>query len=90
MDNLTRVEGANTVVLLEGASDQNAVEALAERFGRNLWDKGVSVVAMSGVSGFGDFLHGLKGPGGFDVLISGLCDEVGIIQFTSTTRHLTT
>ena len=75
LDNLTRVTATNTVVLVEGASDQNAVEALAGRVGRNLTDEGVSVVAMGGAAGFGDHLDDLHDHGGFVVRIAGLCDE---------------
>lgn len=78
MDNLTQVPGISTFVLVEGASDQNAVEALAERLGRNLRGEGVSVVAMGGASGFSDYLDDLKGPRGFDVRLAGLCDEAEI------------
>ena len=77
-DSLAPVTAINTVVLVEGASDQNAVEALAERVGRNLENEGVSVQAMGGASGFGDYLDDLKGPRGFDVRIAGLCDEAEI------------
>jgi predicted ATP-dependent endonuclease of OLD family len=42
------VNGAQTVVLVEGASDKSAIEALAQRRGRNLAAEGISLVAMSG------------------------------------------
>lgn len=67
--------GIETVVLVEGASDQNAVEALAERLGRDFRDERVSVMAMGGASGFGDHLADLKGQRAFDVRLGGLCDE---------------
>lgn len=62
-----------SVVLVEGVSDQLALEALAERRGRNLDAEGVSVVAMGGATTIGRFLD-LFGPQGFDVGLAGLCD----------------
>jgi hypothetical protein len=61
------------VVLVEGVSDQVAVEALAERRGRNLDDEGISIVPMGGAKTIGSFLA-LFGPEGFDVRLAGLCD----------------
>ncbi len=60
------------VVLVEGVSDLNAVEALAARSGRNLEEEGVSVVAMGGASALAVYLHELRG---FTGPIAGLCDE---------------
>jgi hypothetical protein len=64
---------ARTVVLVEGVSDQLALEALAERRGRNLDAEGISVVPMGGATNIGSFL-GLFGPQGLDVRLAGLCD----------------
>lgn len=58
------------VVLVEGASDQVAVETLAERYGRNLEREGVSVVAIGGAHAIGRRLAGLDR----DVRTAGLCD----------------
>lgn len=65
---------AQTVVLVEGVSDQLAVEALAERFGRNLAAEGVMVLPMGGATNIGHFLDRF-GPRGSGVRIAGLCDE---------------
>ena len=62
-----------TVVLVEGVSDQRAVQALARRFGRDLAAEGVAVVPMGGATNIGRFLDRL-GPGGSDVRLVGLCD----------------
>jgi hypothetical protein len=62
-----------TVVLVEGISDQLAVEALAERRGRNLVAEGISVVPMGGATNIGGFLD-LFGPQGYDAKLAGLCD----------------
>jgi hypothetical protein len=62
-----------TVVLVEGISDQRALEALAERRGRNLGDEGVSIVPIGGAQAIGSFLDRF-GPQGLDVRLAGLCD----------------
>jgi hypothetical protein len=64
---------ARTVVLVEGISDQRALEALAERRGRNLDAESVSIVPIGGAHAIGSFLD-LYGPRGFDVRLAGLCD----------------
>lgn len=61
------------VVLVEGISDKCAVEALAERRGRDLDAEGVSVVAIGGAHAIGRFLRRF-GPQGLDVNLAGLCD----------------
>jgi AAA domain, putative AbiEii toxin, Type IV TA system/Overcoming lysogenization defect protein-like, TOPRIM domain len=65
---------ARTVVLVEGMSDQLAIEALAERRGRNLDADGVAIVPMGGARTIASFLR-LFGPGGFNLKLAGLCDE---------------
>jgi hypothetical protein len=62
-----------SVVLVEGISDQCAVEALAERRGRNLAAEGVAVVPIGGAQAIGKFLL-RYGPQGLDVRLAGLCD----------------
>ena len=61
------------VVLVEGISDKCALEALAERRGRNLDAEGVSIVPIGGAQAIGRFLN-LYGPQGLDVRLAGLCD----------------
>lgn len=61
------------VVLVEGVSDQVAVEALAERRGRNLHAEGISVVPIGGAQAIGGFLEQF-GPEGLGVRLAGLCD----------------
>src|SRR5437763_1483976 len=60
-------------VLVEGISDRCAVEALAERRGRDLVAEGVSVVPIGGAQAIGRFLTQF-GPAGLDVRLAGLCD----------------
>ncbi|HYZ20176.1 MAG TPA: TOPRIM nucleotidyl transferase/hydrolase domain-containing protein [Gaiellaceae bacterium] len=61
------------VVLVEGRSDRFALEALAERRGRNLDAEGVSIVEIGGAQAIGRFLERF-GPRGLDVRLAGLCD----------------
>jgi len=61
------------VVLVEGISDQVALEALAERRRRNLDAEHISVVPIGGARSIGRFLD-LFGPQGLDVGLAGLCD----------------
>jgi hypothetical protein len=68
-----QAELARTVVLVEGVSDRAALEALAERSGRDLDAEGVSVVPIGGAHGIGRVLD-LLGPRGLDVKLAGLCD----------------
>jgi hypothetical protein len=62
-----------TVVLVEGASDQAAVEVLARRRGRDLADEGISIVSMGGATNIGHYLRRL-GPDGDNLRLAGLCD----------------
>ena len=64
---------ASTVVLVEGRSDQAALEALAARHGRELEAEGVDVVRMGGAHAIGRFLE-RYGPQGLDLRLAGLCD----------------
>ena len=54
-------------------SDQRAVEALAERRGRDLRAQRVSVLPIGGAQAIGGFLN-LFGPAGLDVRLAGICD----------------
>jgi len=64
---------ARAAILVEGASDQAALEALAERRGRDLRAEGVAVVPMGGATNIGRFLA-LLGPHGLGARLAGLCD----------------
>jgi hypothetical protein len=61
------------VILVEGISDQLALEALAGRRGRDLAADGVRVVAMGGAKNIGRFLERL-GPRGSHLTLAGLYD----------------
>jgi hypothetical protein len=73
---------ARAVVLVEGISDRVALQALAERRGRNLEAEGVAIVPMGGAQAIGRFLDRF-GPRGLDLRLAGLCDA----QEESDFRH---
>lgn len=60
-------------MLVEGISDRLALEALAERRGRNLEAEGVSVLPIGGAQAVGRYVEEL-GPRGLRVRLAGLCD----------------
>jgi hypothetical protein len=62
------------VVLVEGVSDQRAVEALAALRDRDLTRDGVCVVPIGGAMGVARFLR-LFGPKGLAANVRGLCDD---------------
>jgi hypothetical protein len=64
---------SRAVVLVEGVSDQVALEALAERRGRNLSAEDISILPMGGATNIRSFLD-LFGPEGLNVRLAGLCD----------------
>ncbi|MBV9732024.1 MAG: ATP-dependent endonuclease [Verrucomicrobia bacterium] len=66
-------EEGRTIVLVEGLSDKAAIDALAKRYGRNLRDEGITIVAIGGATKIWRFLD-LLGPRGLSVKVSGLCD----------------
>ncbi len=70
---LARAEGARTVALVEGVSDQIAVEALARRQGRDMAAEGIVVLPVGGAHGAPRYLRRF-GPGGAGARLAGLCD----------------
>ena len=72
-DALERAQDARCVVLVEGISDQIAVETLAGLQGRDLAAEGVVVVPIGGAHAVGRFLAQF-GPSGAGMRITGLCD----------------
>jgi len=75
-----RMSEVRAVVLVEGMSDQRAIEALARRRGLDLAAEGVAIVPMGGATTIGRFL-GEYGPRGRDLPLAGLCDagEAGFV-----------
>jgi hypothetical protein len=70
---LVRAEAARAVVLVEGVSDQIAVETLAGRRGRDLAAEGIVVLPVGGAHGVTRYLR-LFGPEGTGARLAGLCD----------------
>jgi hypothetical protein len=66
---LERIGDARAVVLVEGFSDQIALETLAARRGRDLQREGVVVVPIGGAQALGRFLTQFR-----DRRLAGLCD----------------
>ena len=70
---LTRVAESRGVVLVEGISDQIALETLAGRRGRDLGGEGVVVFPVGGAHAITTYLDRF-GPRGADLALAGLCD----------------
>jgi hypothetical protein len=64
---------ARAAILVEGWSDQAALEALARRRGRDLLAEGIVVVPIGGATNVQRFVQAL-GPRGLGVRLAGLCD----------------
>jgi hypothetical protein len=70
---LERARAASTVALVEGVSDQIAVETLAGRLGPDLMAAGIVVLPVGGAHGVARYLRRF-GPQGTGVRLAGLCD----------------
>ena len=70
---LAKVADAQAVVLVEGVSDQIAVETAALRHGRDLAAERTVVLPMGGAHAFARYLTQL-GPAGAGMRLAGLCD----------------
>jgi len=70
---LAKAAVADAVVLVEGVSDQAAVETLAGRRGRDLAAEGVVVVPVGGAHAVTRYLTRF-GPAGAGLVLAGLCD----------------
>jgi hypothetical protein len=67
-------------VLVEGISDQRALEALAARRARDLDAECIAIVPMGGAQNLGSFLERF-GPQGMDARLAGLCDVAQEVYF---------
>jgi hypothetical protein len=79
-DALERARNARSVVLVEGISDQIAVETLASLQARDLAKEGVAVVPIGGAQSVVKFLAHF-GPAGIGLRVSGLCDAAEARHF---------
>ena len=70
---LEKVGDAWAIILVEGISDQIALETLAARRGRDLDAEGVAILPMGGAHAIRLYLTRF-GPNGADVKLAGLCD----------------
>ena len=70
---LAQAESARAVVLVEGISDQLALETLAGRQGRDLAAAGIVIVPMGGAHAITRFLLRF-GPKGEGLTVTGMCD----------------
>ncbi len=70
---LAKVQGARAAVLVEGISDQIALETLALRRGRDLDAEGVVILPIGGAYAITRYLKQF-GPGGAGLTLAGLCD----------------
>jgi len=67
------LKGIRAAIFVEGVSDQQALDALARRRGRDLEAEGVSIVPMGGAHGIRRFLDEY-GPLGMGLRLAGVCD----------------
>lgn len=79
-------EAGQAVILVEGVSDQRAVETLARRQGRDLHSEDIAVIPIAGATNLARFLD-LLGPGGHDVPVAGLCDAGEEREFRAALDH---
>lgn len=70
---LATIESARCVVLVEGISDQIALDALAARRGRDLTAEGILIVPVGGAHAIERYLARL-GPDGAGLAVTGMCD----------------
>ncbi len=70
---LARDANASAVILVEGWSDQAAIDTLARRRGWDLRAEGILTLPIGGVTNLGAFIQVL-GTSGLDLRLAGLCD----------------
>ena len=80
LPHLSDDDHVRAVILVEGVSDQAAVEALAARRRRDLATEGVGVVPIGGAQAIGRFVE-RYGPRGLDVRLAGMCDAAEARDF---------
>lgn len=76
---LARVDDARTIVLVEGISDQIALETLSLRLGRTVAERKVVVVPIGGAHAIKHFVPRFAGTPG--VRLCGLCDRAESVYF---------
>ncbi|MEO6653636.1 MAG: TOPRIM nucleotidyl transferase/hydrolase domain-containing protein [Ilumatobacteraceae bacterium] len=80
---LEHVASASAIVLVEGVTDQIAVETLATRCGRDLAGDRVVVAPMGGAHAIGTFLQAIADRDAPATVVGGLCDRGEAAVFRS-------
>lgn len=70
---LKKVATAHAVILVEGISDQIAIETLASRRGRDLDAEGIAVLPIGGAQAITRYAREF-GPAGQQLILAGFCD----------------
>lgn len=70
---LATIESARCVVLVEGISDQIALDAIAARRGRDLGAEGIVIIPVGGAHAIARYLVRF-GPEGEGLAVTGMCD----------------
>jgi hypothetical protein len=83
---LARAANARAAILVEGWSDQAAIEALARRRGRDLHAEGVVVVPIGGVTNVQRFVQAL-GPRGLGLQLAGVYDIAELAHVRRALEH---
>jgi hypothetical protein len=81
-----RLDGASVLVLVEGVSDQVALETLAARRGRDLAAEGASVVPIGGAQAIGTVLRRIHAQNR-TIRLAGLCDAPEEPAFRRALEH---
>ncbi len=77
---------AHAAILVEGWSDQAALETLARRRGRDLAAEGIVVVPIGGATNVERFVQAL-GPRGLGLRLAGLCDVAELRHVRRALEH---
>ena len=77
---MAKVEHARSIVLVEGVSDQAALETLAERLDMNLAGDGVVVVPIGGANAIAKFLRRFNSQESVERIV-GLCDSAEAVHY---------
>lgn len=77
---MIQFDGVSALVLVEGVSDEVALQTLAARRGRDLAAEGVSVVSIGGAQAIGKVLAQVRASGR-EVRLAGLCDAAEEVDF---------
>ena len=77
---MLQLEGVSVLVLVEGRSDEVALQTLAARRGRDLAAEGASIVPIGGAQAIGPVLRMIQASGR-RIRLAGLCDAAEEAEF---------